>query len=329
MPGCITDVPGIKVGQIQNEEALTGCTAILTEQGAVCGVDVRGAAPGTRETDLLSPINMVQEVHAICLSGGSAYGLDAASGVMRYLEEQGMGLQVGFGVVPIVPAAVLFDLSVGNPKVRPDATMGYEAASVASSSPIKQGNAGAGCGASVAKVAGFDRAMKGGIGTASRTLSNGVVIGAIVAVNAVGEVRDPRTGEVLAGVRSDDGTLLDIYTCMEKMAFSLLEAKHDVPSPGTNTTIGAIASNVALTKAEANKIAQMAHDGFARTIYPVHTMHDGDTIFALGTGGERMPVDLIGAIAAEVMAEAVVNAITHATDAGGLPSWKSRVKLSK
>ncbi|ERM16496.1 P1 family peptidase [Brevibacillus laterosporus] len=315
--GSIVDIKGIKVGHQQDGEALTGCTVLLMEEGAVCGVDVRGSAPGTRETDLLSPINKVDQVHAICLSGGSAFGLDAASGVMRYLEEQGIGLDVKVAKVPIVPAAVLFDLAIGDASIRPTMAMGYEAAKQASEQVFAEGNIGAGCGATVGKMAGFERAMKGGLGTASRELSNGLVIGAIVAVNAVGEVRCHVTGERLAGVRGENEELLDIYDCMEKASFQFIPT-------GANTTIGVVACNASLTKSEANKVAQMAHDGLARTIYPIHTMHDGDTIFAIGTGEVQASVDVIGALAAEVLAEAVVRAIKAAEPAGTIPSYRSR-----
>lgn len=311
----IVDVQGILVGHAEDQTALTGCTVIRMESPAVCGVDVRGSAPGTRETDLLHPINLVQTVHAICLSGGSAYGLDAASGVMRYLEEQGIGLNVGVGVVPIVPAAVLFDLAIGDPNVRPDFSMGYEAASRASKEPVRQGNAGAGMGATVGKLNGFGNAMKSGLGSASRKLSNGLVIGAIVAVNAVGEVRYPQTGEVLAGARNERGKIGNSLSFLEQHAFSLIP-------PGTNTTIAAIACNANFSKAEAAKVAQMAHDGLARTIFPIHTMHDGDTIFAVATGGIDAPVDLVGGHAAEVLAEAVVQAVMLAEGAGGLPAYQ-------
>lgn len=313
--GSITDVPGIKVGHAHNHRALTGCTVVLTEQGAVCGVDVRGSAPGTRETDLLQPTHMVERVHAILLSGGSAYGLDAATGVMQFLEERGHGLPVGVGLVPIVPAAVLFDLAIGNADVRPDKEMGYVAAQNASTDCAAQGNVGAGCGATVGKLAGLERAMKSGLGTASRTLPNGLVVGAIVAVNAVGEVRHPKTGQVLAAPRDDDGNLLDSLDLLVRMA-------HPPVFPGTNTTIGVVASNANLNKAQATKVAQMAHDGLARTIYPVHTMLDGDTLFAVATGGLDVPVDVVGAVSAEVLADAVVNAVKAAEAAGGLPSYQ-------
>lgn len=315
--GYITDVPGIKVGNVEDLEALTGCTIILTEEGAVGGVDVRGSAPGTRETELLDPINLVNEVHAICLSGGSAFGLDSASGVMQFLEEKGIGLDVGVARVPIVPSAVLFDLPVGNPKIRPDKKMGYEAATKAAKGPFPFGNIGAGCGATVGKVAGMENCMKGGLGSASIKLENGLVIGAIVAVNAVGDIRDPSNREIIAGpIDPETGDLMD----------SLLYLQRNVKStilPGANTTIGVVAVNAKLTKAEAKKVAQIAQNGLARTIYPVHTMMDGDTVFALATGGESYSVDLIGSLAAQVMEEAILVAIKSADGIAGIPSFKS------
>ena len=312
----ITDVPGIKVGNAQNETALTGCTVILTEKGATAGVDVRGSAPGTKETDLLDPINLVNVVHGICLSGGSAFGLDAASGVMHYLEENGIGLDVGIAKVPIVPAATLFDLPVGDSNVRPDKRMGYEAAKNAAPGKFKEGNIGAGCGATVGKVTGLQNCMKGGLGSVSMKLADGIWVGAIVAVNAVGDVRDPSTGTILAGP----------YDKQTNTIFNSLEVLKQNSStsilPGTNTTIGVVAVNADLTKAEAKKVAQMAHNGYARTIFPVHTMQDGDTIFTLATGGKKVSVDLIGCMAAEVMAEAVVKAIKAASSVQGIPSFR-------
>ena len=313
MTGTIVDVPGIRVGHAQNEAALTGCSVVLLEKPSVCGVDVRGSAPGTRETDLLDPLNLVSVVHAICLSGGSAYGLDAASGVM---EEKGIGLDVGYGVVPIVPAAVLFDLAVGDYRVRPDRQMGYQAALAASSETVAQGNVGAGTGASVGKLNGFAHAMKSGLGSASLTLPSGLVIGALVAVNAVGHVVEPKTGVILAGPRDERGEIRDSMDMMLQHAFS------PIP-PGTNTTIAVVASNAKLTKAQAQKVAQMAHDGLARTIRPIHTMYDGDTIFAVATDEVGAAVDLVGALSADVLAEAVIQAVKAAKEAGGLPAWSS------
>lgn len=310
----ISDVPGIKVGNVEDLRALTGCTVLLMEEGAVCGVDVRGSAPGTRETDLLNPIHLVDRVHAICLSGGSAYGLDAAGGVMQYLEERGCGFQTGAGVVPIVPAAVLFDLDVGDAQVRPDRSMGYLAASKAARGPFPMGNVGAGCGATVGKVAGPHRAMKGGLGSASRIWENDLIVGAIVAVNALGEIRDPSSGQILAGARDDEGQIRSYLYWMGKQPLSF--------SGGTNTTIGVVATNARLTKGQANKVASMAHDGLARTIYPAHTMLDGDTLFAVATGEVEASVDLVGALAAEVLAEAVLQAIRSAEGIEGVPAHR-------
>lgn len=316
MTGTIVDVSGVKVGHAQNEEALTGCSVILLDKPSVCGVDVRGSAPGTRETDLLDPLNLVSVVHAICLSGGSAYGLDAATGVMQYLEEKGVGLDVGYGVVPIVPAAVLFDLAVGDYRVRPDRHMGYQAAAAATSEAVSEGNVGAGTGASVGKLNGFANAMKSGLGSASLTLPNGLVIGALVAVNAVGHVMEPKTGEILAGPLDEHREIRDSVDMMLQHAFS------PIP-PGTNTTIAVVASNAKLTKAEAQKVAQMAHDGLARTIRPIHTMYDGDTIFSVATGEMEAAVDVVGALSADVLAAAVVNAVKAAKEAGSLPAYSS------
>ena len=319
--GCLTEVEGLKVGHYTLKERPTGCTVILAEAGAVGGVEVRGSAPGPRETDLLNPINMVQKVQAILLSGGSAYGLDAATGVVRYLEERGLGQKVGsLGVVPIVPAAILFDLGVGNPKIRPNAESGYQAALAASSGPVEQGNVGAGAGATVGKLFGGQFAMKSGIGTASiRLRDSGIVVGALVAVNAVGDIRDPHTGQILAGARKAEGRAF-----RDSIAEILKGHGVVLPPIGTNTTIGVVASNLKFDKAETTKIAQMAHDGLARSINPVHTMSDGDTIFALSTGALKLRADagMIGAIAAEVMARAVVQAALQAHSISGFPAHR-------
>lgn len=319
--GNITDVPGIKVGNKENLSALTGCTVVLTnEEGATCGVDVRGSAPGTRETDLLNPINVIEKVHAICLSGGSAFGLEAASGVMQYLEEQGIGQDVGVAKVPIVPSAVLFDLSVGDSRVRPDKKMGYEAAEYARTGYFNFGNIGAGCGATVGKLNGHVNCMKGGLGSASMELEHGIIIGALVAVNAVGDIRDPDSRKILAGpIDKESGMIIDSLHFLQKMQ----EVK---AFPGANTTIGLVAANVALTKAEATKVAQIVQNALARTIYPAHTMLDGDTIFALATGDKHYPVDLIGNMAAKVMEEAILLAIKSAESISSIPSYNSFYK---
>jgi L-aminopeptidase/D-esterase-like protein len=310
----LTDVPGVKVGHFTLAERPTGCTVVLTEAGAVAGVDVRGAAPGTRETDLLNPVNTVQQVHAIVLAGGSAFGLDAASGVMRYLDERRIGFDAGVARVPIVPAAILFDLGIGDPAIRPGADCGYRAALVASADPVAEGNVGAGAGATVGKLAGPSRAMKAGIGTSSVTLPDGLIVAALVAVNAVGDVIDPATGQVVAGVRTPDGRgLSDARVLLRTGALGRGGA-------GQNTTLGVVATNASLTKAEATKVAQMAHDGLARAIAPVHTPSDGDTIFALATAAQRADVLRVGALAAEVMADAVVRAARQATGIPGYPA---------
>jgi L-aminopeptidase/D-esterase-like protein len=313
----LTAVPGVAVGHYTLMERPTGCTVVLAEAGAVAGVDVRGSAPGTRETDLLNPVNTVTQVHAIVLAGGSAFGLDAASGVMRYLDEKNVGFKVGPINVPIVPAAILFDLSVGgNPKVRPTAECGYRAAQSASRDPVAEGNVGAGAGATVGKSAGAERAMKGGLGSAAIELPDGTRVAAIVAVNAVGDVVDPATGKVVAGVRTPDGKgLADARVLLRRGVLR--------PSPiGANTTIGVVATNAVLTKSQATKVAQLAHDGLARAIAPAHTPADGDTIFVLATGVRTGNADVgtIGALAADVMAEAIVRAVTRATGIPGYPA---------
>ncbi|MEO6446279.1 MAG: P1 family peptidase [Gemmatimonadaceae bacterium] len=316
-PRGLTAVRGLRVGHYTLTGRPTGCTVILAEGGVVGGVDVRGAAPGTRETDLLDPVNTVSVVHAIVLSGGSAFGLDAASGVMKYLEERNVGFDVRVARVPIVPAAILFDLGIGDASIRPTADCGYRAASWATDGPVLEGDVGAGAGATVGKLLGMGRAMKAGIGTASITLDDGLTVSALVAVNAVGDVIDPATGQVVAGVRTEDGRgLAD--------ARKLIRAGVTRPGnrSGENTTLGVVATNARLTKAQATKVAQMAHDGYARAISPVHTTGDGDTIFALATGerAEAADVSTIGALAAEMMAEAIVRAVRQSRGLPGFPS---------
>ncbi len=329
----ITDIPGIEVGQAQNDEALTGCTVVLCRKGAVAGVDVRGGAPGTRETDLLDPVNLVEKVHAVVLAGGSAFGLDAAGGVMRYLDENGIGFDTGAGKVPIVPAAILFDLNLGRGDVRPDAEMGYRAAASASIDAPAEGNAGAGSGASVGKIFGLKSAMKAGIGTASIQVG-GLIVGAIVVVNSFGDVIDPQTGQIVAGARSINlgplklgeegyfGNTLEIMKTFIGRTVLGFATK-------SNTVIGVIATNAKLTKPEATKVAQMAQDGLARTIRPAHTMLDGDAIFALATGEKKADPSTVGAFAAEVAAQAIIRAVQKATPAGGLPGLNHESNLTK
>lgn len=324
MNNAITDVHGIEVGQAHDPEALTGVTVVLCRKGAVGGVDVRGGAPGTRETDLLDPLNLVQKVHAIVLAGGSAFGLEAAAGVMKYLEEQRIGFETGPAVVPIVPAAILFDLNIGRADVRPTAEMGYRAAFAARSGPVEEGNVGAGSGASVGKLFGNRSAMKSGIGTASVEIGAGVVVGALAAVNAFGDVIHPQTGEIVAGARALELGPLKIgergYFADTLATLKTLPGRAVLQfATKTNTVIGIVATNARLTKAEANKVAQMAHDGLARVIRPAHTMLDGDTIFALSTGGKQADVTTLGAFAAEAFAQACLRAVRAARSAGGLP----------
>jgi L-aminopeptidase/D-esterase-like protein len=322
--GSIVDVPGLQVGHFTLSERLTGCSVVLAPSGAVGAVDVRGAAPGTRETDLLDPANLVNKVHAVLLSGGSAFGLDAASGVMRWLDEQGIGFETGYGRVPIVPAAVLFDLSVvrpgDNPQARPNADAGYAACAAATGATPMAGNVGAGAGACVGKLFGLDRCMKGGIGNASVRVGPWVV-GALVACNAVGDVLDSTTGQLLAGARTADGQgLLDTQRAL------LLGERGQRPLPGTNTTIGVVATNATLTKAQAKRLAMSAHDGLARSIRPAHTTLDGDALFALATGTETTPPDLmlLTVMAAEATALATLDAIRQARSvtvlAGHIPA---------
>lgn len=317
--GGLTDVGGIKVGHVTRTERPTGCTVVLAEDGAVAGVDVRGSAPGTIETDLLDPINLVQQVHAVFLAGGSAFGLDVAAGVRRYLHERNIGFETRVARVPIVPGAIIFDLGVGNrPDIWPNADCGYRAAAAATSDPVPEGNVGAGAGATVGKSGGGGGPMKGGLGTASITVSTGagnLIVAAIVAVNAVGDVIDPSTGGVVAGVRTKDGKGLADARKLLRLGQPLSA------QPGQNTTIGVVATNARLTKVQATKVAQMAHDGLARAIYPAHTMGDGDTIFALATGRvDNSDVTRIGALAAEAMSEAIVRAVKTATGIPGYPA---------
>ena len=333
MLGNLCDVPGVLVGHATDSRGLTGCTAVLFDApaGAIVGVDVRGSSPGTRETDLLDPVGRVEETHALLLTGGSAFGLGAADGVVRFLEEKGVGYDVRVARVPIVPATVIFDLAVGNPAARPDASMGYEAAAAARSGDFAQGSVGVGTGASVGKVFGLEWAMKGGLGSASVRFPGGLVVAGLVVVNAFGDVRDPSTGIILAGPRHEDGTLAD---SAEYLAEAARFARW-----GENTTLAIVATNAHLTKPAVTKVAQMAHDGLARTVSPVHTSVDGDAVFAASIGGppggasgetpDELPdvptgvaaaPDVVGTWGARIVAEAVVRAVLSAKGTPDLPA---------
>ena len=317
----ITDVPGIKVGHWTDRRAATGCTVVLCERGAMPGVDVRGAAPGTLETDLLRPGYAATSVNAILLTGGSLFGLSAAAGVTRWCEEHGIGIQFGGQLIPIVSGAVIFDLGFGKADVRPTADSGYAAAAAAKSGRVAQGSIGAGTGATVAKLMGRNRALKGGVGSASETLAEGVVVGALVVVNAVGDVVDSRDGSVVAGPRGEDGSFLDT---MDALRLGTRRASEG------NTTIGVVATNAALTKEQTNRLASVAHDGLARAIRPVHTLADGDTMFAMATGGLELAQGrsvALEAFAVRAVERAILKAVTAATSLAGVPSvseWRQR-----
>lgn len=325
MTDSITDIAGIKVGHASDFEGITGCTVVLCESGAVAGVDQRGGGPGTREIALLNPVNHVEKVHAILLAGGSAFGLDAASGVMQYLEENNIGYQTGHARVPIVPAAILYDLNIGDPKSRPTPALGYSACKHASTQKPDQGSIGAGTGATVGKILGMSQATKSGIGTASISIGGGVIVGALVAVNAIGDVIDPGVGKIIAGIRTKDhkGTgdpsepkFLDTLELMKSLVgrtiFQMAEK--------ANTVIGVVATNAKFDKATTTKLAQMAQNGLVRSIRPANTMHDGDTFFALSTGKKNANINIVGAFAAQAVQKAILNAILHASTQGGVPA---------
>jgi len=316
LPDAITAIPGLRVGHWTNRRAASGCTVVLCEGGAVAAVDVRGGAPGTRETDLLRPGNLVERVHAVLLSGGSAFGLDAAGGVMRYLEEQGVGFPTPGGPVPIVVAAVLYDLSVGRSNVRPDAAAGYAACRAAKGGRISQGSVGAGSGASVGKALGMERALKGGIGTACERAAGDIIVGALVAVNCFGEIVDPDSGRILAGPRDEKGGFLSTLDILRGRPPSALSGGF------TNSTIGVVATNARLNRDQAYRLAMMAHDGLSRAVRPAHTPVDGDVFFALATAVTETPVDPItlGALAARAVERAIVRAVTEARGLAGVPS---------
>ena len=323
-PGYITRVQGLQIGHYTDTRRPTGCSVVLCPEGAIAGVDVRGAAPGTRETDLLHPSHLVQQVHGITLAGGSAWGLEAATGTVRWLEEQGAGLDIGVGKLPLVPAAVLFDMTMGDMHIRPDSAAGYAACQSASLQRPAEGSVGAGAGAVVGKLFGIQRAMKGGIGTASFTV-DGVTVGALVACNALGDVYHPYTGQLLAGARTADGMQL-----LNSRDALLRGDKPYTLLAGSNTTIGVVATDARLSKPQAQRMATVSHDGLARTINPVHTMSDGDTLFALATGKASHSLYLMTlfTLAAEATAVATARAILMAqpTPVAGqttLPSWQS------
>jgi L-aminopeptidase/D-esterase-like protein len=309
----ITDVLGIKVGHYTDKKAATGCTVILCERGAVAGVDVSGSSPGTRETDLLRPGNSVERVQAIVLGGGSAFGLDAATGVVKCLEERGFGYQTSAGKVPIVPAAIIFDLNVGDSKIRPGANEGYQACLAAANGGVAEGCVGAGTGATVGKILGVQRAVKSGLGTASQRIARDVVVAALVVVNAVGDVIDPGTGNILAGPRRPD-------ECGFLSTSELWKGGFKEAVPPSNTVIGVVATDAKLSKTEANKLARMAQVGIARTIDPCHTMYDGDALFTLSLGEKEGDLTALGAAAAEVVARAIVRAIRKAKTLAGVPA---------
>lgn len=322
MYNAITDIPGIKVGHYTDLENATGCTVVLCEEGAVAGVDVRGGAPGTRDTDLLDPMNSVEKIHAVILSGGSAFGLDTAGGVQRYLEEKGIGYEMAGIRVPIVPGAVVFDLDIGNAKIRPGIKEGYQACQNASAGQVAEGCVGAGTGAMIGQLMGKERATKSGLGTASISIYGDVIVAAIFSVNALGDVIDPSSGSVLAGLRKENGKGFDNTINLMQSGYTYLT------KPGRNTVIGIVATNATLTKAQAKKVAQMSHDGMGRAINPSHTMLDGDTIFTLSLCRKKSDITTIGAIAAEVTQKAIIRAIRQATSLDGVPCLNDLLKSS-
>lgn len=329
----ITDIEGLRVGHAQNYDALTGCTVVLCESGATAGVDQRGGAPGTRETDLLRPMHQVEQVHAILLSGGSAFGLNAAGGVMRYLEERGIGYDARGIRVPIVPTAILFDLSLGDPLVRPDDKMAYQACLIASSDPPAEGTVGAGTGATVGNILGMQAAMKSGIGSASTHIGDGIVVAALVAVNSLGDVVDPANGQIIAGARNlSQGEQVygssDYFVNTLSLMHTIFRSASTTEVESSNTVIGVVATNARLTKEQVNKVAQMAQDGVARAIRPAHTMFDGDTLFALSMGDEMANVNVIGAWAAETVTQAIINGVYAATPIAGLPAASPNIPAS-
>lgn len=317
------EIENILVGSSQDKEAGTGCTVVLTKAGGVCGVDVRGGSPGTRETDLLASENMIDRVHGILLAGGSAFGLDGATGVMDYLEEEGIGFDVSVAKVPIVPGAVLFDLNFGDPRVRPNRDMAYEACKNANKGPVLNGNYGAGTGATIGKFLGPERSMKGGLGSYAIRVGD-LEVGAIVAVNALGDIYDEEEGRLIAGLLNESR---DGLSSTEDELVKTYESNKNVFNG--NTTIGILVTNASFTKPEMNKLASMAHNGYGRSIRPAHTIYDGDTIFALSTSDLKADINVVGFLGARVMAKAVVNGVKAAQSSKGIKSYQELVNKSK
>jgi L-aminopeptidase/D-esterase-like protein len=309
----LTDIAGIRVGQVSDYQAITGCTAILCEAGAVGGVDIRGSATGTEEIATLDPGHVTPQVHGILLAGGSAFGLEAASGVRRYLERRGVGYPTGAAKVPILPAAILYDLGIGKADVRPNLAMGEAAAAAATDGPVQEGCVGAGTGATVGKILGMKQAMKSGVGSFTVTLANGVLVSALVAVNALGDVRDPATGKIVAGARksAESREFADSDALMMRGGASFAGVSH--------TTLAVVATNARLTKVQAAKLAQLGSLGVARAIYPVNTMFDGDITFALSIGDKTADVNALGSAAAAAVAQAILRAVRLAKTLGGVP----------
>ena len=309
----LTDIPGIRVGHVSDFQAITGCTAILCPRGAVGGVDIRGSASGTEETPVLDPGHVTSVVHGVLLAGGSAFGLEAASGVRRYLERQGVGFDTGVAKVPIVPAAIIYDLAIGKPDVRPSAAMGEAAAAAATDEPVREGSVGAGTGATVGKILGMRQAMKSGVGSFTVMLSGGTMVSCLAVVNAFGDVRDPATGKILAGARTapESAEFADTGERMKRGAAGGF--------PVRNTTLAVVATNARISKVEATKLAQQASLGMARTIFPVNTMFDGDLVFALSLGDRQADINVLGVAAAEAVAQSIVRAVKLSKSLGGVP----------
>ncbi len=322
----ITDVPGVHVGQVQDADALTGCTVLVFPEGAAGGVDVSGSASGTRELTTLHGWHVTSHIHAICLAGGSAFGLDAAGGVMQALEAQGIGYETRAARVPIVPAAIIYDLGIGSPNRRPDVAMGYAACQAAVAGPVAEGNAGAGIGATVGKFYGMDHAMKGGVGTASAELDDGVWVGALAVCNALGDVRDAATGALLAGARQSPESMVLADTARLLSEGRLLsERRKPGAEAGSNTTLGVVATNAELTKPQVEKLAKLAQHGLVKALSPAHTQFDGDTVFAVSTGTATGDFTQLGIVAAELLAVALARSVTLAGSLAGVPGLGDRV----